>query len=735
MRARLRALLALVTPSWVVLFYAALLLLSGWGYAALRVRADREETLTASRARLSSVAGALETGLVAMLNDGVGAAQAGANEVDALGGLNSATDAQLVGTLQKMLTGGQYVRSLFVAGPHRYARAGHSGGFEAARVLPDWLEAIEESTASSVWIGRPMPDPDQPERFVVPIARRIAYRSGEFIWAGGWFDFAAIDALGGRTDGTVGFAGIVRLDGIVLISLRFPNGREIAPGTDISDSPLFTLGARNPAGGVVEGYAPNLGITIIGAYLWTRNYPMALFTAEPLDVALAPWRERRFTTLLITGASSVLLALMTALLTRSLSARKRQQESAAARSERLRLQSSALLQIASRKAPGMRDPAPLLCTVCADAAEVLVADRVSIWLLDEETHVLHPAGQYERTPVPPREWTGLVTGRIQHCLERLRTAPAVATGSASDDPAFAELLDVDIPIRHDAAIIIAAIRGTANLMGLIMIGQRDRRSWHEDEVAFASGVADQVARMVLHTQREQLLEELRVLAGELMRSEDEERRRIGRDLHDSTGQTLAVLELDLEVLLKNPAGFEPRQIAQLRACVNLAHQCTTEIRTASYLLHPPLLDELGLLSALRWLADGMRERSKIAVRLELPASMRRLRPEAELALFRVAQEALTNVHRHTDSPWVAIRLKESTRFVQLEIEDAGSGLSQGRHPGAPALSNAVGVGLAGMRARVRQIGGTFSIRSGVTGTCIRARLSVSSVEPLEQVTS
>jgi len=252
------------------------------------------------------------------------------------------------------------------------------------------------------------------------------------------------------------------------------------------------------------------------------------------------------------------------------------------------------------------------------------------------------------------------------------------------------------------------------------------RMWQPDEISFAAGVADQVARALLDSQREQVLADLRILAGELMRIQDEERRRIGRDLHDSTGQSLAALEIDLERLSKSATRLGSTQRELLGNAIKLARQCATEIRTASYLLHPPLLDELGLVSALRWLADGLRQRGSIEVQLELPEALPRLRPDEELTLFRIAQEALTNVHRHSASPWAAVRLTRVPECIRLEIEDAGRGLAiaePGRRAGEPTL----GVGLAGMRERIRQVGGTFTVHSAGSGTLICATIPFRSV--------
>lgn len=228
------------------------------------------------------------------------------------------------------------------------------------------------------------------------------------------------------------------------------------------------------------------------------------------------------------------------------------------------------------------------------------------------------------------------------------------------------------------------------------------------------------------TARKRAEEELRQISAELLRLEDEERRRIGRELHDSTGQSLAALEIELAQLEREAAKLSDCGREQLEKCERLARQCSTEIRTASYLLHPPLLDELGLSSALRWLADGLRARSGLEVRLQLPERLEGMAPEEELALFRVAQEALTNVQRHSSSPWVALRLRAESASVLLEIEDAGRGIPPGE-PGDPASSGRLtGVGVAGMRERIRQLGGTFTVESTAGGTVVRACIPLSS---------
>jgi signal transduction histidine kinase len=214
------------------------------------------------------------------------------------------------------------------------------------------------------------------------------------------------------------------------------------------------------------------------------------------------------------------------------------------------------------------------------------------------------------------------------------------------------------------------------------------------------------------------------LTGRLLQLQDDERRRIARELHDSVGQTLAALSMNLSTVaadidrLTKTAGTVADSAA-------LVKDMSGDIRTISYLLHPPLLDEAGLSSALRWYIEGFAERSKIRATLEFPDGFGRLSRELETAIFRVVQECLTNIHRHSESPMATVRISRSATDVWIEVEDKGKGLSPEK--GAEiASTGTVGVGIRGMRERMRQLGGSLEICSdGIgKGTVVMARLPV-----------
>jgi signal transduction histidine kinase len=216
---------------------------------------------------------------------------------------------------------------------------------------------------------------------------------------------------------------------------------------------------------------------------------------------------------------------------------------------------------------------------------------------------------------------------------------------------------------------------------------------------------------------------LRQLSGRLLRLQDEERRRIARELHDSTAQGLVALLMNLNLVQESAPVLSSTSRRALEESLALCEECSAEIRTLSYLLHPPLLDEMGLASALRWFGDGFSQRSKIQLDLQVSPTVGRLPKDIETTLFRIVQESLTNIHRHSGSPTARIRVSRDPSHVTLEVEDHGKGM-----PAAILQKSSngawLGVGLAGMRERVEQLGGRLEIRSGRQGTRISVTISL-----------
>ena len=217
-------------------------------------------------------------------------------------------------------------------------------------------------------------------------------------------------------------------------------------------------------------------------------------------------------------------------------------------------------------------------------------------------------------------------------------------------------------------------------------------------------------------------EQLRDLSRQLLRAQDEERRHIARELHDSAGQTLAVLGLSIAQLAGKVSHRAPELAGDSAAIQELVQQLQREIRTTSYLLHPPLLDENGLTSALQWYVKGLVDRGMLAIRLDVTETLGRLSGDMELLIFRLIQECLTNIHRHSGSKTASIQITREAHTLRVEIRDEGTGMSaeklEGIHTGGS------GVGIRGMRERLRHFKGQLTIESNSGGTKVIATIPI-----------
>jgi PAS domain S-box-containing protein len=218
-------------------------------------------------------------------------------------------------------------------------------------------------------------------------------------------------------------------------------------------------------------------------------------------------------------------------------------------------------------------------------------------------------------------------------------------------------------------------------------------------------------------------ENLRQLSASLLQARDDEQRRLARELHDSVGQLIAAISMNIGVVKGEAHNLSPNASKCVFENAELLEQVSSEIRTISHLLHPPLLDEMGLGSAVQWYVEGFVERSKIKVELDVPDDFGRLPSDAEIAIFRIIQQCLTNIHRHSESATAAIRIRRQTDHLVVEVKDSGKGIPKERLRELTESAR-TGVGLAGMHERLRQLGGTLQIESGGNGTLVRASLRI-----------
>jgi PAS domain S-box-containing protein len=225
---------------------------------------------------------------------------------------------------------------------------------------------------------------------------------------------------------------------------------------------------------------------------------------------------------------------------------------------------------------------------------------------------------------------------------------------------------------------------------------------------------------------------LRELSLHLLRTQDEERRRIGRDLHDSLGQYLSVLKMKLDGLATSVSKDQPADPGELQQCAQLTEDAVKEVRTISYLLYPPMLEEMGLSFAIPWYLEGFTKRSGIKTTFEISPELGRMTADVELVFFRVLQESLTNVHRHSGSETAAVKLFVKDGSVVLEVSDRGKGTQARKfEEGGADWMGALGVGLRGMNERVRQIGGRLELHSSGEGTTVAATVPLETARERE----
>jgi two-component system, NarL family, sensor kinase len=226
------------------------------------------------------------------------------------------------------------------------------------------------------------------------------------------------------------------------------------------------------------------------------------------------------------------------------------------------------------------------------------------------------------------------------------------------------------------------------------------------------------------TKRKRAEEALHQLSTRLLQLQDEERRRIARELHDSLAQSVLAVNLHLAQATRSSAPIDAGAKLALSKARGVLQEMSREIRTLSYLLHPPVLDELGLVSALREYAKGFSERSGIQLEVDLQADFRRLSQDTETALFRIVQESLSNIQRHSGSETAKIYLHEESGCVKLEVSDQGCGMSQAAPAFGRPAGTRLGVGILGMRERIVQLGGKMDVESNSSGTKVRAIIPV-----------
>ena len=275
--------------------------------------------------------------------------------------------------------------------------------------------------------------------------------------------------------------------------------------------------------------------------------------------------------------------------------------------------------------------------------------------------------------------------------------------------------------RTEAAGLIGFIVFCSLIIAMGEVNCRNRSRLNRTLQGFQEAQAELETRVQERTAEvHAVTNSLRELSGRLLQIRDDEQRRVARELHDGVGQVIAAIAMDLGALTHETEKLSARGVAKFSEIRELVERLGQDIRTISHLLHPPLLEEVGLTSAVRWYAEEFAERSKIQVDLEL-GDLGRLANETEIAIFRIIQECLTNVHRHSGSAWALIRIIPGNENLYVEVRDSGRGIPVEGNPDLSTQGRS-GLGLRGMRERIRQLSGTLTINSGDEGTRVMAVL-------------
>jgi signal transduction histidine kinase len=285
-----------------------------------------------------------------------------------------------------------------------------------------------------------------------------------------------------------------------------------------------------------------------------------------------------------------------------------------------------------------------------------------------------------------------------------------------NDPSFKACWDVALSQGVQGAWSVPILSKDRKILGTLVLFYPTPQPLSERDLDLMEQ-AIHMAAIAIECHRNE--EELREFSRQLYQSQDEERRRIARDLHDSTGQKLAALEMTLSMV----QGAIPTQPGEydkiLSQCTSLTRSISDELRTLSYLLHPPMLDECGLNSAIQHYVSGINQRNGLHVEVEILQQLPRLSEEAELAIFRIVQASLTNVHLHSGATEAKVKIGQNPDGIVVEVSDKGQGIPDGvlDHSSGTKM---VGIGITGMRERVMQLGGRLAIETSRNGTIVKA---------------
>jgi len=341
----------------------------------------------------------------------------------------------------------------------------------------------------------------------------------------------------------------------------------------------------------------------------------------------------------------------------------------------------------------------------------------TVFLLDNDGIRLRPVAG----PNAPKTWKEEIDNLEEgpyagFCSTIEGQGKALTVGDINSDAIFAVHREAALREGLQMASFRPILTIENQILGALALSYPERARWPKPDTEMIERAVHLAAIAIECFRNEQ---ELREFSKRLSQSQDDERRRIARELHDSTGQKLSVLAMNL-ALAQNQIG--PSEVAfhkMLSDCSSLTRDISEEVRTLSYMMHPPLLDECGLETSIQMYSRGINRREVLDVELQIPRRLKRLSEEAELAIFRIVQASLTNIHLHSGSAKATVKIEHVSEGLAVTISDQGRGIPNGVLERSP-LGKGAGVGIAGMKERVKYIGGRLEIESSEYGTKVKA---------------
>jgi len=337
----------------------------------------------------------------------------------------------------------------------------------------------------------------------------------------------------------------------------------------------------------------------------------------------------------------------------------------------------------------------------------------TVFLLDNDGMRLRPVAG----PNAPRTWKeeidNLEEGRYEGlCGAVENQGRALTVADINSDPMFVVHREAALREGLRMASFRPILTIEKQILGALALSYPQRATWPKPDAEMIER-AVHLAAIAIECYRSE--QELREFSKRLSQSQDDERRRIARELHDSTGQKLSVLAMNLAMVQNQASSSGTPPNKMLSECSSLINDISDEIRTLSYMMHPPLLDECGLETSIQMYSRGINRREGLEIELDIPRRLERLSEEAELAIFRIVQSSLTNIHLHSGSKKAMVKIELVSHGLVVTISDQGRGIPTGVLERSP-LGKGVGVGIAGMKERLKYLGGRLEIQSGEYGT-------------------